>query len=135
MGPLLMAYSYKDVAAFLKKAREDMGMTQEDAAIAVGAYEHFKDNDKLTVGMMRQYERGMVLPRLTTMLALCRIYDVSWSSLETVLSASLGETPDLAPAPKNMREIQKLNAKQLQSWRKKRIAVLCNTVYNINSKQ
>ena len=118
-----MSHTYKNVGAFFKKAREEMGVTQQDAAIAVEA----------TVGMIKQYEGGTVMPRLTTALALCHLYDVSWSSLESVLLASNGEALNLAPAPKSMCEIQQLNTDQLQSWRKKRIALLCTTVYTINS--
>ena len=79
----------KLVGVFFKEARLDMGVTQKDAAIAA----------QVTLAQIKQYEAGILLPRLTTALALCHFYDVSWNSLEPILLASNNEAPDPAPAP------------------------------------
>ena len=69
----------KQVGAFFKRARLDMGVTQKDAAGAAA----------ITLAQIKQYEAGTIMPRLTTALKLCNFFDVSWEELEKVLSDNL----------------------------------------------
>ena len=77
----------KQVGAFFKKARLDMGGTQKDTADAVS----------ITLAQIKQYEAGTVMPRLTTALKLCNFFDVSWAELERVLSDTLHEGEVIEP--------------------------------------
>ena len=61
----------KAISVFFKNARQAKVATQNDAANIA----------KITLGQLKQYEAGNVMPRLTTARKLCEFYEVSWEDL------------------------------------------------------
>ena len=75
------------LSTIFKEVREDNDATQSDVAKSVN----------ITLGQLKQYEAGTVMPSLITARKLCEFYDLSWKKLGQIIQDNLKDNENKKP--------------------------------------